>query len=1094
MSMPIYNNRPITNVVIESYKKETVENPEEQRLAEAVTLFSTLWEAPAQVDKFVSITSEKERLVIIRSFMSLLFLTRDLAKIEEMNGWIRHFSDDIESYKFSEKGRVELIKILAVPDCLEELLPQIAKFNVTDQTNLIDLATFLADVRPRLLSECIRDFGIKDEKERLKIALKVASRSNGDIHETIDSYELSEKDRTLVAKTQAMHYDYLPIDDPNEVLIDCFTLEEESNRFEVAKAVMSRSSHCCKYIDCYDLNEEHRIQIAQELARTRPLVISNQIQYFSISDEKILAAIAKKVAGNRAFSSRVFCDFQNFNISSPALRLEILQIALSNMSDGELINIEDNLVNKFAEPERVEIAKILASRNEEFRIAPLRIKSESNRIAIAKIFARRFGYNLSIQLGDFKIKDTRVLLDLCNIATKGKMGRELCDVLNGFMDHLEHSLKFPQLEQEIEALASGDEVLHENLMVWLTYYEWACDAARLLDKTCTAQHIYASQILKHEDPISRISLLSVLFKYGPPQKSFGKDHLLLFHMLLTPLSKFAGLSGQESEQIWNILKHKDFYDSAKQEKVIKGLTSLLLCDDLADKDKGIILRHIFRNKDNVQNEPQQKTGAEKKDVITDLQMLHAILSSHNTEVLKIGQPDQKEADEKEKTGAAAAGTLKQPIDLEAAVNHIFTQVIGIESIPEFSKKYAATIGMARNPMALLIYATQLGSLPIGEFKEVQRSLKEFVITVLSGEKAYQVWRYQTNTFFFHLNQIFKSKPNLKDKWVVGEKLSLAELNKIIAEENLKVEAQATHKEFDLVRYLKVRICDDKHTAPEKFPRLEECLRDPSKCKEALIAISLERKQDKLSKTEKYDPTNPKTKPLFLRQLEGALINLLIPTTPVVKKVADIQEFVLPLLIKIYGANSIIVRDIQNLQKHLQAGVQSEKNADIEKKYIVEDTDKWEDMLLCGTEVAGSCQKISGSPTLNKCLVGYLADGKNRAIVIKDAKTGQMVARCIMRLLWDNKIEQPVIFQERLYHNPGVPQEALQAIDAMFVHRARQFALPLVRTVVNDDEVNYPNELVSIDSPAPFEYVDAGALGTTDGRFTIPAKYIRRVPI
>ena len=50
------------------------------------------------------------------------------------------------------------------------------------------------------------------------------------------------------------------------------------------------------------------------------------------------------------------------------------------------------------------------------------------------------------------------------------------------------------------------------------------------------------------------------------------------------------------------------------------------------------------------------------------------------------------------------------------------------------------------------------------------------------------------------------------------------------------------------------------------------------------------------------------------------------------------------------------------------------------------------------------------PNLNKGLLGYLVDGKNRLIAIKEGD--KMIARCMLRLLWDG--EQPVIYREVFY--------------------------------------------------------------------------------
>lgn len=47
-----------------------------------------------------------------------------------------------------------------------------------------------------------------------------------------------------------------------------------------------------------------------------------------------------------------------------------------------------------------------------------------------------------------------------------------------------------------------------------------------------------------------------------------------------------------------------------------------------------------------------------------------------------------------------------------------------------------------------------------------------------------------------------------------------------------------------------------------------------------------------------------------------------------------------------------------------------------------DTDNPCDLILIGTEVP-SCQHIDKDPSYSKCLLAYLIDGKNRALVVKD---------------------------------------------------------------------------------------------------------------
>ena len=44
--------------------------------------------------------------------------------------------------------------------------------------------------------------------------------------------------------------------------------------------------------------------------------------------------------------------------------------------------------------------------------------------------------------------------------------------------------------------------------------------------------------------------------------------------------------------------------------------------------------------------------------------------------------------------------------------------------------------------------------------------------------------------------------------------------------------------------------------------------------------------------------------------------------------------------------------------------------------------EWEDIFLGGSEVEGSCQRIDGNPSLNKCLLAYCLDGKNPMVAVK----------------------------------------------------------------------------------------------------------------
>lgn len=65
-------------------------------------------------------------------------------------------------------------------------------------------------------------------------------------------------------------------------------------------------------------------------------------------------------------------------------------------------------------------------------------------------------------------------------------------------------------------------------------------------------------------------------------------------------------------------------------------------------------------------------------------------------------------------------------------------------------------------------------------------------------------------------------------------------------------------------------------------------------------------------------------------------------------------------------------------------------------YTAEVTHDPIDMLLSGTDIDGSCQHVSGDPDYTKCLLSFMLDGKNQAVVIKDP-SGSICARAIIRI-------------------------------------------------------------------------------------------------
>jgi len=139
-----------------------------------------------------------------------------------------------------------------------------------------------------------------------------------------------------------------------------------------------------------------------------------------------------------------------------------------------------------------------------------------------------------------------------------------------------------------------------------------------------------------------------------------------------------------------------------------------------------------------------------------------------------------------------------------------------------------------------------------------------------------------------------------------------------------------------------------------------------------------------------------------------------------------------------------------------------------------DTDDPYLLFFCGTDVAGSCQRIDENPALNKGLLGYLMNGPTRLLAVTN-KSGRILARSLLRLLWDG--EKPVLFLERLYGDKSLQENILN----LAKDKAQKMGLAL--TAQNPEGNRYGKTLHSLGGRAPFEYCDAKE-GVTTGVFAI----------
>jgi hypothetical protein len=386
---------------------------------------------------------------------------------------------------------------------------------------------------------------------------------------------------------------------------------------------------------------------------------------------------------------------------------------------------------------------------------------------------------------------------------------------------------------------------------------------------------------------------------------------------------------------------------------------------------------------------------------------------------------------------------KDFLHIENCLQERFSLIMGIDTVDKLQEKYAETFAKFRDPLSIFTYAGNLHKKlrTYAEKEEVLFALKRYVEAVLNGSLREERYEKEPND---HLKQIFASKEGFKEQWIQGDSVSL---DALIKESLLQDDA------FDVKKFLHDRIIDG-HIPKAKVPIFYYYLKE-------------EKSFDQAKAELEALPSNTYVK------LQIALLSLLEENLSTEEKVKRFISSVSPLIYELQEGE--FQRDLNDLKELL---LPLQKTMSI-KEWIAVDTDSAEDIQACGTEVLGSCQNIHGDAELNKCLLSYLLDGKIRMIAIKN-KEGKIMARCMIRILWDSAAKEPVLFQERTYQAAGVPTQVTYALTLMAQKRAKDLGIP-------HTSGGHKHPLTSLNTKAPFEYVDALAergMNINSGKYTI----------
>ncbi len=166
---------------------------------------------------------------------------------------------------------------------------------------------------------------------------------------------------------------------------------------------------------------------------------------------------------------------------------------------------------------------------------------------------------------------------------------------------------------------------------------------------------------------------------------------------------------------------------------------------------------------------------------------------------------------------------------------------------------------------------------------------------------------------------------------------------------------------------------------------------------------------------------------------------------------------------------------------IQNKIEEENEDQFNSNEIVMETDDAIDYLLCGTDVANSCQDVTYDIEKSKGLLGYLSDGKNKQVVIKNGigLDAKILARCFLRLLWDEEANSAVIFLDTLFPIK-ISEKHIAALEYIAKRKAGLLNLPLISYKGSGQPYN---SIKSLGSSAPWEYSDHGG-GLTNGTYTL----------
>lgn len=957
-------------------------------------------------------------------------------------------SKNIESFDIkSEANRLQIAKIAAATE-KSDLAKHIKNFSITKEEDRFEIAMIAAKTPFSNLALHIPNFKLSRE-QLYEIAKILVATPNSDFFKHIANFGLTKEELFKMAKIAAA----TPNSDFSEYVIN-FSLTKEELVEMAILAADTPNSNFCEHVGNFNLTEEELFEVAKIAAETPNSNFSEYVANFGLTKEKLFEVA--RLAADTPKSN--FCEHvENFNLTKEEL-FEVAKIA-AETPNSNFCEYVGNF--PFTKEELLEVAMIAAKTSRSWiaeHIQNFNTLTEPERIQIAKEAAAHSYSDVPKHIEKFAIRDEQTRLEIAMLAAKQPFSELCCYIKNFKINNENDRVKIALIAVRTEHSQFCQFVQKFDITREQTRLELALIAATLPNSLLT-EHIKKFRITHERDRI----------------------------LLAKTAVKIPDLEFSELIENFNINDTEALFDIAKRDlKTNKGdadvseypvgepratqLSLLSLCYNISESNQPLShdrLAHIpdpFLIETDYTNLPQElKTHFEKLEA-----------------KLLVAKQEER-------------SFLQTSLQFQKCL-YLFL--------------YESSIDKA------LFRSLSPSIVKILDFRNKEVALESTLAFsyFISSPSSVATYQKHTTSSYTHLPMIFFTKIALE-----ANRLDLLDFFETKLKSLHKSVKTDDAKLTPLLKGLITVTTDDSIPPQEKITLIVQFLEsnipllETMKTLGVLSAAGLLHHRD-LKLIHSLDS---------LKKVFSSLVETHLFKFPVDQRIESFETLYTPISeslrvpygLEVYTANvahlgdEALMEAIRSFIKglctnsfkamrynpekspHLQAidktvlakWASTAKQTYQEKlppSLEAKSSDEFQDLFLCGTEVMDSCQRIDGTPSLVKCLPGYVLNGADQILAITDKSTGKIKSRSILRLLLVRREGNwtPVLYQEKIYPKESLPKDHQIALENMAKKRALELGLELYTASQNKKR---EESLESLGSPAPWEYVDAQEIGTTE---------------